>query len=321
MKILTRGLAAALLVGLASFANAQAYPNKPIRIITSDSPGGVVDTLTRAVGTRLGERLKQPVIVENRPGADGMIGMDACAKATGDGYTLCSVSIAWMSIVPNLRKVSFDPLKDLVPITPLVRSTGLIYVHPKVPASNMSELIALAKSKPGALTYASFGNGSLAHLVIESLKQQTGTDLLHIPHVGGPKAINAVIAGEVQVGYFALGPVAQLAKSGKIKPIAAYRTTRSPLLPDVPSLKEQGFEPILKTWFGMVAPKGTPAEITNALASELARIINDADFATKVIEPQGFEPFTLPSTEFASMLKDERQQLIKLIKDRNIKPD
>jgi len=321
MNIFFRSIAAGILTLSAAAAAGQAYPTKPIRIITPDSAGGVVDILTRAVAMRLGERLKQPVIIENRPGADGMIGMDACARASGDGYTFCSVSIAWMSVVPNMRKVPFDPLKDVVPITPMVRSSGLIYVHPNVPASNLKELVALAKSKPGALTYASFGNGSIAHLVMESLKQQTDTDMLHIPHQGGPRAINAVMAGEVQVGYFALGPVVQLVKSGRVKPIAAYRTTRSALLPDVPTIAEQGYEPILKTWFGIVAPKGIPGAIAQTITAELTRIVNDAEFREKAIEPQGFEPFTLPSSEFATMLQEERQQMIKLIKDRNIKPD
>ncbi len=304
-----------------SLAFSQGYPSKPLRIITPDQAGGVVDVLMRNVGNRISEQYKIPVIVENRPGADGMIGLDACAKAPADGYTLCGVAIANMVITPNLKKVPIDPLTDLAAITPLVRSSGVVFVNPKVPVSNLKELVALSKTRPGGLTYASFGNGTIPHLMFEWLKKEYGFEMLHVPYLGGPKAVAAVIGGETDVGYFAIGGAAPNIVAGRIKGIAVDRDSRSPLLPDVPTLKESGPGFLVNPWFGVVTPKGVPLELRKTIARQLATIVNSQEFSTKFAGPQGYDAFVTSPAEFEGQLKSESANAAKLIKALNIKAD
>lgn len=321
-RALLQLLAGATLAWPALHAAAQPYPTKPVRLLTSDGPGGVVDHLLRAMAPRLAESLKQPVVVENRPGADGMIGMEACVRAQADGHTLCGVTVAGVSVVPQLRKLAFDPLADLVAITPLVHSSGLVFANPGVPAANLREFVALARQQPGRLAYASFGNGSLAHLVFESIKRDTGIELLHVPYISGPKANTAVVGGEVAVGYFALGPMVELVRGGRVKPLAVMRSSRSPLLPEVPTALELGFkEPPLHTWFGVMAPKGLPDAVRDRVAAELSRIVSDPAFDAAVLAPRGLDRYVLSPAEFTAMLREERGRVAKLIQFRGIKAD
>jgi len=311
------------LIGLCFSAGvaAQAAPGRPMHLILSDAPGGPVDRLTRAISVRLSERLKQPVIVENRPGADGMIGMDACSKASNDGHTFCGFAVAQLSITPNIKKVSIEPLTDVTPITPLARSAGIIYVNPKLPAANLKELIALAKSRPGALTYASFGNGTIPHVLLEWIKRETGTDMLHVPFKDAPSAVNAVIGGTVDVGYFALGNAIPQVKAGRLKPIVVIANSRSSALPEVPTLKESGLNFFLETWFGLFAPKGTPESLRDGLAVEVTKIMNDPEFKASNADAQALEVFTLTPPEFAAFLRSEKEKVVRFIQATGIAAD
>lgn len=314
-------LCALLALAASVGAQAQALPSKPLRVILSDGAGGPMDRLTRALGVRLSEKLRQPVIVENRPGAAGMIGMEACSKAPNDGLTFCGFAVAQLSVTPNLQKVAVDPLRDIAPISPIARSAGVLYVNPKLPANDMKGLLALAKARPGALTYASFGNGTIPHLLLEWIKRETGTDLLHVPFRDAPSAMNAVIGGTVDVGYFALGSAMPQIKAQRIKPIAVIAGNRAPGLPEVATLKESGLNFFLETWFGLFAPKDTPAALREALAAEVVQVLGEPEFRSTQLDAQAMEVFTLPPAEFAAFLRTEKDKVSRFIQATGISAD
>lgn len=323
MKANLRSKLFCALLGLVASAvcQAQALPSKPLRVILSDGAGGPMDRLTRALGVRLSEKLRQPVIVENRPGAAGMIGMEACSKAPNDGQTFCGFAVAQLSVTPNLQKVPIDPLRDITPVSPLARSAGVIYVNPKLAASDMKELLALAKARPGALTYASFGNGTIPHILMEWIKRETGTDLLHVPFRDAPSAMNAVIGGTVDVGYFALGSALPQIKARRIKPVAVIASGRSTSLPEVPTLKESGMNFFLETWFGLFAPKDTPAALRDALAAEVVQVLGEPEFKSTQLDSQSMEVFTLSPADFASFLRTEKDKVSRFIQATGISAD
>ena len=314
-------LCALLALAASVGAQAQALPSKPLRVILSDGAGGPMDRLTRALGVRLSEKLRQPVIVENRPGAAGMIGMEACSKAPNDGLTFCGFAVAQLSVTPNLQKVAVDPLRDIAPISPIARSAGVLYVNPKLPANDMKGLLALAKARPGALTYASFGNGTIPHLLLEWIKRETGTDLLHVPFRDAPSAMNAVIGGTVDVGYFALGSAMPQIKAQRIKPIAVIASNRAPGLPEVATLKESGLNFFLETWFGLFAPKDTPTALREALAAEVVQVLGEPEFRSTQLDAQAMEAFTLPPAEFAAFLRTEKDKVSRFIQATGISAD
>jgi tripartite-type tricarboxylate transporter receptor subunit TctC len=311
------------LLGLVASAasHSQSLPSKPLRVILSDGAGGPLDRLTRALGVRLSEKLRQPVIVENRPGAAGMIGMEACSKAPNDGHTFCGFAVAQLSVTPNLQKVAVDPLRDITPVSPLARSTGVIYVNPKLAVGDIKELLALAKARPGALTYASFGNGTIPHILMEWIKRETGTNLLHVPFRDAPSAMNAVIGGTVDVGYFALGSALPQIKARRVKPLAVIASGRTASLPEVPTLKESGLNFFLETWFGLFAPKDTPATLREALAAEVAQVLAEPEFKGTQVDAQAMEVFTLAPTDFAAFLKNEKDKVSRFIQATGISAD
>ena len=309
-----------VLIGLSAPTQGQAFPVKPVRIITSDVAGGAADSLLRLLNERLSPRLGQPVIVENRPGADGMIAMDLCAKAPSDGHTLCLTAIALMSITPQIRKVTFDPLEDVAPVTPLVRVGGVIFVNPSLQATSTRDLLELARSKPGSLTYASFGNGSAAHMLFEWLKRESGVDMLHVPYQGGPPALLSVVSGTNHTGYFALAGAVPQIRGGKIRALAVHALVRSPLLPDVPTMREAGFDYPLYSWFGMVTPRQVSESLRTRIASEYSQIISDPSIYS-AIENMGFQPYTSNPKDFAQFLRTDRENAARLIKLVQIKPD
>lgn len=312
-----------LAIGLVSVASlhAQALPSKPMHVILSDGAGGPMDRLTRAVGARLTDRLRQPVIVENRPGAAGMIGMEACSKAPNDGLTFCGFAVAQLSVTPNLQKVAIDPLRDILPITPLARSAGVIYVNPKIPANDLKDLLALAKARPGTLTYASFGNGTIPHLLMEWIKHETGTDMLHVPFRDAPSALNAVIGGTVDVGYFALGTALPQIKAQRIKPVVIVASGRSAALPNVATLKENGLNFFLETWFGLFAPKDTPTALREALAAEVVKVLAEPEFRAAQLDAQAMESFTMSPADFAGFLRNEKDKVSRFIQATGITAD
>jgi tripartite-type tricarboxylate transporter receptor subunit TctC len=254
----------------ASFLSAQSYPNRTIRIIVTFPPGGSSDTLTRVLAQEMSESLGQPVVIENRTGAGGNIGVEAAAKSPPDGYTLLSSSSSLPLAGVLYSKLNFDPLNDFAPIGMIGTSPMLVTVNPNVPARSIAELIALAKQKPGEIAYASAGHGSMNHLAVELFKLQTGIDVRHVPYRGNPLAAIDVISGQVPLFFDYLLTGMPHVKDGKLRALAITGEKRSPALPDLPTVSEAGVPGYEATlWFAFFAPAGTPKEIVEKLTKSV----------------------------------------------------
>ncbi len=295
------------------------YPSQPIRIVVPQPPGGPSDLMARLVALKLAEALKQSVVVDNRPGANGIIGTDVVAKAVPNGYTLLMTPASSLTLVPHLYKLPYDSIKDLVPVS-LVSNTGTLFmfVNSSVPAKTIQEFIALAKSKPGQIN---FGAGTSAtHLAGEMFRLATGTDITAIPYKGTGPQLTALLAGEVSMavdGFPALPNV----KSGKLRALAALSPKRSPVLPDVPTMRESGVLGVeIGSWTGLLAPAGTPKEIINQLQVEIAKIVALPDvkerFANAGAESVGNTP-----EQFAAIIDAENATWAKVVKATNFKID
>jgi tripartite-type tricarboxylate transporter receptor subunit TctC len=316
-------LAMTLGLALPCAALAQQYPAKPVRIVTPYPPGGGGDLLARVFGDRLGKVWGQPVVVENRPGAATIIGTELVAKAAPDGYTLLVTSDSSITSNPHLYpKLAFDPLRDLAPVTQLIGSNMVMVVHPSVPVRTIAELVALAKAQPGRLNYGSFGGGSQPNLAFEALKTETGIDIAHVPYKGLGPAMTAVLAGEVQMtmtsAAIAVGQIA----SGKLKALAITRTDRSPLMPDLPTLKDSGYPNIdPRSWFGLWATGGTPATIVTRIQRDVAQIIADPEFREREIVRRGYSPGGQSPADFAAFIREDYEFKGRMIKASGIKAD
>jgi tripartite-type tricarboxylate transporter receptor subunit TctC len=282
---------------------AQSYPNRPIRIIVTFPPGGSSDTLTRVVAQEMSESLGQPVVIENRTGAGGNIGVEAAAKSTPDGYTLLSSSSSLPLAGVLYSKLNFDPLNDFAPIAMIGSSPMLVTVNPSVAAKTVPELIALAKQKPGEIAYASAGHGSMNHLAVELFKLQTGIDVRHVPYRGNPLAAIDVISGHVPLFFDYLLTGLPHVKDGKLRALATTGAKRTPALPDLPTVSEAGvpgFEASL--WFAFFAPAGTPKEIVD----KLTKSVQDALAKPKVkerLDSLGVEVDAQGSEKLAAVMK------------------
>jgi tripartite-type tricarboxylate transporter receptor subunit TctC len=295
------------------------YPERPIRLIVPVSPGGGTDFTARTIAQRLSEAIGQQVIVDNRPGASGNIGVELAAKATPDGYTLV-MPITSFSINPSLfAKLPFDTVKDFSPIVLAASAPLVLVVHPSVPANSVKELIALAKAKPGQLNYANSGNGTTAHLAGELLKKMGGVDIVSVPYKGGGPAVVDLIAGRVQL-YFSTIPAASTqVKAGKLRMIAVTTTTRVPLIPEVPTMAESGlpgFEVV--GWFGIFAPAGTPRPAIARLNKEISQVLASADTQQR-FSAQGLIPGGGTPEELGKFLRAEIAKWGALIKEAGIK--
>ncbi len=256
-----------------TFANAQTYPNKPVRIISPYSPGGLGDLVPRAIASALTESMGQQFLVDNRPGASQAIGMQAAAKSPADGYTMVYGSVTSLAINPAVTKdLPYDPVKDFAPVSLCVTTPLFLVVHPSVPAKNVKELIALAKRQPGKLSFASGGAGSSNHLAGELLKLLAGVDLLHVPYKGAGPAMVDVMAGHVDMMLGAAG-LAE-ARAGRVKVLGVTSAKRSPQAPELPTLSEAGVKGYEATiWFGLLAPAGTPSPIVSRLSQEIGKAL------------------------------------------------
>lgn len=270
-----------------------AYPSKPIKLIVPFSPGGGVDLIGRLLAIKLGDRLGQSIIVENRPGASSMLGSDAVAKSAPDGYTLLLSSTAIAANQSLFRKVPYDVSNDFTPIGLIANAPAIVVVHPAVPAATVQQLMTLSNAKPESLTYASYGNGSAPHLTGELFKQATRIRALHVPYKGGGPAVMATLAGETSILIPSLVPVLSHVREGKLRAIAIASQQRHPLLPEVPTLIEQGVKLETGTWFGLMAPAKMPIAITRTLTDALAFTLNDKDLREKLIA-EGAVPAALP---------------------------
>ena len=286
-------------------AFAQDYPVKPIRLVAPYPPGSVTDLLARMIGQKLTESWKQPVIVDNRGGGGSVIGTDIVAKAPPDGYTILMVAPD-LAINQSLHgKLPYDAQKSFAPVTLLVTSPTVLIVNPSLPVGNLRELIAYAKSRPGRLSYASGGNGTVGHLGMEILKNMGGIDMLHVPYKGTAAVVSAVLAGEAQVAFAQMSTVRPHALSGKLRVLANASGVRAQAMPDVPTVAEAGLPGYrADVWFGLVAPAGTPGAIVSRLNSEIGKILNMPDVRGQLLS-QGIEPRPGTADEFAALIETE----------------
>ena len=312
---------AALLCCVPLLAAAQAYPTKPVRMIVPLAAAGTGDTLARVVSEEMAKILGQPFIVENRPGSGGVIGIESVAKAAPDGYTLLANSPSQV-IHPALRpKAGYDALKDFEPITVIANTHQLIVGHPSVPASTVKELVAYVKKNPGKLNYGSAGTGSATHLNFELFKSMTGTFITHIPYRGSTQSRQDLVAGEVQLSVDGLLPTLPLIKAGKLKAFALCSSKRSPIAPDIPTLHEAGVTGYASdTWYGIVAPAGTPKEIVATLHAAALKAINTPSVRDRLTQ-QGAELVGNSPAEFRKLLERELTLWTKVVKDSGAKLD
>lgn len=319
MKRMSRTIMLLVLSALwALGASAQTYPNRPIKLVVADAAGGAPDQLGRLVTENLSKNLGQSVVVENRPGAGGVLGAELAAKSAPDGYTLLLTTTAIYAILPNLRKnLPYDPVKDFVPITRIATASNVLVVNNELPAKNITQLVKLAKEQPGALNYASAGVGTPAHLAGEMLNLLADIKVVHVPYKGAAPALTDVIAGNAQ--YIITSPLAAGAhmNGGRVRALATTGTERNPALPDLPTIAETvpGYE-ITQTW-GVVVPAGTPPEIVNKLSAEIAKVMHQADVKAKVLAT-GATPVGDSPAEFEAFMAKERQRLGDVITKRGI---
>jgi len=314
-------LCAALMAAL-SPALAQQYPSRPVRFVVPFAPGGSTDTLARTIGVKLADALGQQVVVDNRPGANGDIGMMIVAKAPPDGHTILLGYIANLAIAPSLyAKLPFDPVKDYAPITQIATSPNVLTAHPSVPAKGLQELIALAKAKPGAVNFASTGVASVGHLTGELLNNLAGMKMTHVPYKGGGQAIIDLLGGHVQVMFSGFSAAMPHIKSGKIRALAVTGVKRSPALADVPTIAEQGFPGVEATaWYGVLAPAGTPKPVVTRLHDETVRILKLPDVSQR-LDALGFEIVGSTPEQFGAYIKSEIRKWEKVVKASGAKPD
>jgi tripartite-type tricarboxylate transporter receptor subunit TctC len=320
LALAARGLAAATAAAFVPLCLAQPYPYKPVRIVVPYPAGGTTDILAREIGQGLGESLKQPFVIENRPGANGNIGAQAVANAAPDGYTLLMSPAGTLTSNPHLyANMPFDTLTSFAPITIVAETPHFVVVNPAVPAMSIRELIALAKAKPGELTYASPGTGSSPHLSGELFKTMTGAPIVHVPYKGAAPAVNDLLGGQVTMSFDTVPSSAPHVKAGKLRALAVTSDKRIALFPDVPTVAESGVPGYESTtWFGLLAPAGTPREIVAKLNAEVVKALQTAQMKER-FETQGAAPVGNTPAQFATVLRSDMAKWGKVIKDSGIK--
>jgi tripartite-type tricarboxylate transporter receptor subunit TctC len=303
---------------LPAWAVAQDFPDRPIRLIVPFPPGGPNDVIARVIGQRMSELLKQPVIVDNRGGAGGVLGTDALAKAKPDGYSIAVTSAGALVISPTMEKVAYDTLKDLQPITLVAKVPEMLVVATSVPATSMKELVALARAQPGKLNFASSGPGSLPHLAGELLKLTAKIDIVHVPYRGAAPAVNDLLGQQVQMAFLDLPVLLPQIKAGTLRPIAVGAPERAPTAMDVPTTAEVGM-PDLQTenWYGMLAPAGTPAAVIATLNRVATEAMRDPAVKEK-LATQGAVLIGDTPEHFRSFIEAEITKWAKVIKDAGI---
>lgn len=300
---------------------AQAYPDRPIRVIVGVPAGGTPDVMARMVTTGMSRILGQPLVMDNRGGAGGLIGTETAAKAAADGYTLLVSSPGPLTILPHMQKIAYDPQTDFTPIGLIASNPFLLIVHPSVPAKTLKDLLALAKAQPGKLNYASAGNGAANHLAMELFRSMAGISLTHVPYKGAPQAVSDVLAGHMNMMFNSIPPVLAHIKSDRIRALGVGSARRAAQLPDVPTINEAGvpgYEAI--TWFGMLAPSGTPPPILNRLNDAFAKVINSAE-TRALLEAQGAEPGSANVAEFRALIRRDLAKYTRVVKVSGAKID
>ena len=302
-------------------AAAQTYPSRPVRIIVPFAAGGPADVYARFIGQRLQEALGQPFVIEDRPGGGSVLGTDAVAKSAPDGYTLLMMSNTHTVNESLIANKPFQLLRDFAPVAPVNYSDLLLVVHPSVPADTLKEFIALAKSKPHALNYASSGPGTPYHMAGELFKAMAGLDIVHVPYKGSSGARTDILGGQVQMMFDAITTMAPNVRAGKLKALGTTGTARSPVLPDVPTVAEAGvpgYEAVI--WLGILAPAGTPKPIVERLNAEIRKIVNSPEVKDAWVK-QGAMPMSMSTEEFAQHLRDDIAKWANIVKISGAKVD
>ncbi len=310
------------LLAAAFCSAAQDWPSRPVRIIVPFAPGGATDIPARLLAPKLSEALGQPVVVENRTGAGGIVGIQAAAQSPPDGYTLLMATNAEVVMHPSIYpKLPYDPLKDLVPISIMLESPMLLVVPASSPFNSVADLVAAAKAKPGAVTYSTAGTGSTSHVLTEMLAQQAGVELLHVPYKGGAPASAAVSSGEVAVALLNLGSALNFVKGGKAKALAVTSAKRNPNFPEWPTAVEAGVPGFVEhIWIGMAAPAGVPRPIIERMSAEVAKALRAPDVRERLVQ-LGNEPLGTTPDEAAARIKREFPRYQSVIKAANIRAD
>lgn len=313
----------ALLMGAFSgTVPAAEYPDKSIRLIVPAAPGGGADFVARIVGTKLTESMGQTIVVDNRAGASGTIAAESTAKAPADGHTLLMGQSTSVVIAPQLyTKLGYDTLRDLMPVTLVARVPNILVVHPGVAAASVKELIALAKARPDVLNFGSAGNGAPSHLAGEMFKTAAGVAMVHVPYKGAGLAVNALLAGEIQVMFAPSVAVLPQVKAGRLRALAVTSATRSSAVPELPTLAESGLTGYdISSWFGLFAPANTPAPIVDKIYRETAKALQSPEVRER-FSKEGAEPVASTPADFGVYVRSEFAKYAKLVKDTGIKAD
>ena len=321
MMIRSAAMAALTLALLGSVdIYAQPYPSKPIRMIVPFAPGGPNDIIGRTVGQKLTETWGQPVVVENRGGAGGTIGVDAGAKSPPDGYTMVMGGSSNLAVAPSLyAKLPYNPMTDLTPVSNVAFVPYVVTVNPRVPAKSMKELVAIARSKPGFLSYGSSGAGSMSSLAAELISSLGGAKMVHVPYKGTAPAVVAMVSGEIDLMVADLSAVAGHAKAGKLKMIAAAGSRRAAAAPELPTVAESGLKGYaVDAWFGIVVPAKTPSDIVAKLSGAVVSAVKSPDVRGR-FEQLGYDPIGNTSAEFAATIRSDIEKFAKVIKAAGIK--
>jgi tripartite-type tricarboxylate transporter receptor subunit TctC len=323
-----QGISSLLLAAALGFAavpanaqdKAQDYPTRTVKLILPFGAGGPTDVYTRSIAEELQKALREPFVIENRPGAGTTIGTEFVAKSTPDGYTLLMISGTQTVNETLFARKNYKLMKDLVPVAPLIDTDLVLVVHPSVPAKNIAELLALAKAKPGTINYGSSGLGSNYHMAGELLRNLTGADIVHVPYKGSTGARNDILGGQIQMLFDSVPTMAPMIQAGLVRAIATTGKKRSAILPDVPTLDEAGVKGFQATlWVGFMAPAGTPQPIVEKLNSEISRIVSSPAIK-KAWDEQGANPITMTQPQFKAFMETEVEKWAKLIKANNIQP-
>ena len=311
--------ACALFVLAGAGAAAADFPTRPLRLIVPFAPGGGNDTVARLVGQGLSTELGQPVVVDNRPGAGGIVGAEAAAKAAPDGYTLFLGGVGSHAINPNLHaSLSYDPVKDFAPISLIASAPLVLVVHPSVPATSVRELVALAKAQPGKLNYASNGNGSSSHLAAVMFASMTGVDMVHVPYKGLSPALSDLLSGQVQLMFSSVVAIVPHVKAGKLRALAVSSRERLSLLPDLPTIAESGVPGYqTSSWYGILAPAGTPPDVVAKLNAALVKVVSQPE-VRQALAQEGADPVGNSPAAFGAFIQSERQRLGDVIRTAKV---
>ena len=303
-------------------ALSQAFPSRPVRIVVPFPAGGLTDVVARALAQDLTKAWGQPVLVENKPGANQQIGADFVAKAPGDSHIYLFADKTSLAILPALySKLPYDPVKDFTPVVGIMQTANALVVAPSLNINTWAEFVAAAKARPGKINYGTFGIGSVTHLDTETLAGMAGISLNHIPYKGIAEVLPAVASGQIETALSGISPLIPLLKQNRLKALAISATARSPVLPDVPTFTELGIPYVGVSWFGLIGPSGIPRAVVDKVATDVARVVNVPEFREKYITGVGLEPFSLGPDQLAQQLNSDRARYVSSVKAANVRLD